>query len=198
MRVEMVPYRKDDFCLGRLRIRRLLCQAFGYVGACRARTGASGGSVPVSEYSEAEIDDAVEIVGQLARQPWSNGKVGMYGISWSAFNALMTAQRKPPALKAIIAAHGSTDLYYNDVHYIDGALHIDSYAHQIDTDNALPRSPDYAVDEAYFSQRFDREPWLFTWLRQQQDGDFGAVSRTPENPAGSAGLRDWRPAGRLP
>ena len=96
----------------------------------------------------------------------------MYGISWSAFNALMTAQRKPPALKAIIAAHGSTDLYYNDVHYIDGALHIDSYAHQIDTDNALPRSPDYAVDEAYFSQRFDREPWIFTWLRQQQDGDF--------------------------
>ena len=172
--VEMVPYRKDDFfALGDYEYGAYFAKR-GYVLArvdVRG-TGASGGSVPVSEYSAAEIDDAVEIVGQLARQPWSNGKVGMYGISWSAFNALMTAQRKPPALKAIIAAHGSTDLYYNDVHYIDGALHIDSYAHQIDTDNALPRSPDYAVDEAYFSQRFDREPWLFTWLRQQQDGDF--------------------------
>ena len=107
--VEMVPYRKDDFfALGDYEYGAYFAKR-GYVLArvdVRG-TGASGGSVPVSEYSEAEIDDAVEIVGQLARQPWSNGKVGMYGISWSAFNALMTAQRKPPALKAIIAAHGS-------------------------------------------------------------------------------------------
>ncbi|WJJ94996.1 CocE/NonD family hydrolase [Neopusillimonas aromaticivorans] len=108
----------------------------------------------------------------MSKKSWSNGKVGMYGISWSAFNALMTAHRKPPALKAIIAAHGSTDLFYNDVHYIDGALHIDSYAHQIDTDNSMPQSPDYRIDEAYFQNRFDKEPWLFTWLRQQKDGDF--------------------------
>ena len=96
----------------------------------------------------------------------------MYGISWSAFNSLMPAHRKPPALKAIIAAHGSTDLFYNDVHYIDGALHIDSYAHQIDTDNSMPQSPEYRIDEEYFQNRFDREPWIFTWLRQQQDSDF--------------------------
>ena len=30
----------------------------------------------------------------------------------------------------------------------------------------------YRIDEAYFQNRFDQEPWLFTWLRQQQDGDF--------------------------
>ncbi|WP_313073814.1 CocE/NonD family hydrolase [Melaminivora sp.] len=172
--MEMVPYRKDDFfALGDYEYGAWFARR-GYVLArvdVRG-TGASEGPIPVSEYSQAEIADAVELVGQLAAKPWANGKVGMYGVSWSAFNSLMTAQRKPPALKAIIAAHGSTDLFYNDVHYIDGVLHLDYYAHQIDTDNSMPQSPDYALDDAYFRNRFDREPWLFTWMRQQQDGSF--------------------------
>lgn len=172
--LEMVPYRKDDF---------FALSDYGY-GAYFAKhgyvmarvdvrgTGASTGAIPVSEYSEAEIEDAEEIIAQLAQKPWSNGKVGMQGISWSAINALITAQRKPRALKAVIAAHGFTDQFYNDVHYIDGVLHLDYYAHQIDTDNALPRSPDYRIDEDYFRDRFDQEPWIFTWLRQQQDGAY--------------------------
>lgn len=172
--MEMLPYRKDDFfALGDYEYGSYFAKR-GYVLArvdVRG-TGGSDGPVPESEYSAAEIDDAEELIAQLSRKGWSNGKVGMYGLSWSAFNSLMTAHRKPAALKAIIAAHGSTDLFYNDVHYIDGALHIDSYAHQIDTDNSMPQSPDYRIDETYFQNRFDREPWIFTWLRQQQDGEF--------------------------
>lgn len=172
--MEMVPYRKDDFfTLGDYEYGSYFAKRGYVVARVDVRgTGGSGGHIPVSEYSEAEISDAEELVAQLAKKTWSNGNVGMYGISWSAFNSLMTAHRKPPALKAIIAAHGSTDLFYNDVHYIDGALHIDSYAHQIDTDNSMPQSPGYRIDEDYFRNRFDREPWIFTWLRQQQDGDF--------------------------
>lgn len=172
--LEMLPYRKDDFfTLGDYEYGAYFAKRGYMVARVDVRgTGGSGGPIPVSEYSQAEIADAEELIAQLSQKSWSNGKVGMYGLSWSAFNSLMTAHRKPPALKAIIAAHGSTDLFYNDVHYIDGALHIDSYAHQIDTDNSMPQSPDYRIDEAYFKNRFDREPWLFTWLRQQQDGDF--------------------------
>ncbi|NLZ11903.1 MAG: CocE/NonD family hydrolase [Alcaligenaceae bacterium] len=172
--MEMVPYRKDDFfALGDYEYGAWFAKRGYVVARVDVRgTGGSTGPIPPSEYSEAEISDAEKLVDQLSKKSWSNGKVGMYGISWSAFNALMTAHRKPPALKAIIAAHGSTDLFYNDVHYIDGALHIDSYAHQIDTDNSMPQSPDYRIDEAYFQNRFDKEPWLFTWLRQQKDGDF--------------------------
>lgn len=172
--MEMLPYRKDDFfALGDYEYGAYFAKRGYVVARVDVRgTGGSEGAVPVSEYSQAEIADAEELVAQFAKQSWSNGKVGMYGLSWSAFNGLMTAHRKPPALKAIIAAHGSTDLFYNDVHYIDGALHIDSYAHQIDTDNAMPQTPDYRIDDTYFKNRFDREPWLFTWLREQQDGDF--------------------------
>lgn len=172
--MEMVPYRKDDFfALGDYEYGAYFARRGYVVARVDVRgTGGSEGPVPVSEYSEAEISDAVQLIDQFSKMPWSNGKVGMYGISWSAFNALMTAHRKPPALKGIIAAHGSSDLYYNDVHYIDGALHIDTYAHQIDTDNAMPQSPDYRIDDTYFKNRFDREPWLFTWMREQQDSTF--------------------------
>lgn len=172
--MEMLPYRKDDFfALGDYEYGSYFAKRGYVVARVDVRgTGGSQGSIPVSEYSEAEISDAQELIAQLSKKSWSNGNVGMYGLSWSAFNSLMTAHRKPPALKAIIAAHGSTDLFYNDVHYIDGALHIDSYAHQIDTDNSMPQSPGYRIDDAYFENRFDKEPWIFTWLRQQQDGDF--------------------------
>ncbi|OXR48394.1 peptidase S15 [Pusillimonas sp. T2] len=172
--IEMVPYRKDDF---------FALSDYGY-GAYFAKngyvvarvdvrgTGGSDGPVPVSEYSAAEISDAEQIIDQLSKKEWSNGNVGMYGLSWSAFNSLMTAHRKPPALKAIIAAHGSIDLFYNDVHYNSGALTLDYYSHQISTDNALPQSPDYRIDETYFKNRFDKKPWIFTWMREQQDSEF--------------------------
>ncbi|MGB3291132.1 MAG: CocE/NonD family hydrolase [Burkholderiaceae bacterium] len=172
--MEKVPYRKDDFfTLGDYQYGSYFAKRGYVVARVDVRgTGGSEGAIPESEYSEAEISDAEELVAQLSKKSWSNGNVGMYGISCSAFNSLMTAHRKPPALKAIIAAHGSTDLFYNDVHYIDGALHVDVYAHQIDTDNSMPQSPGYRIDDEYFRNRFDREPWIFTWLRQQQDGDF--------------------------
>lgn len=172
--MEMLPYRKDDFfALGDYEYGSYFAKRGYVIARVDVRgTGGSEGGIPESEYSQAEISDAEELIAQLSKKSWSNGNVGMYGLSWSAFNSLMTAHRKPPALKAIIAAHGSTDLFYNDVHYIDGALHVDFYAHQIDTDNSMPKSPDYRIDEEYFRNRFDKEPWLFTWMRQQQDGDF--------------------------
>ena len=53
---------------------------------------------------------AEEVIAWLARQPWSNGKVGMLGISWGGFNAIQMALRRPPALKAILAAAATEEL----------------------------------------------------------------------------------------
>jgi len=171
---EFLPYRKDD----RFYLRDYPLYSYfarrGYVIAkvdIRG-TGSSEGHVPPREYSEVELDDAVEIIDQLSRAPWSTGKVGMWGISWSGFNALQVAMRRPPALKAIMAAHASDDLYHDDVHFIDGIFHVDEYELSIDQTLGLPRSPDYPLDAAYFEERFNSYPWLLTYLKQQQDGPF--------------------------
>ena len=171
---EFLPYRKDDggyigvYSLYAYFVRR------GYILArvdIRG-TGASEGAFPLREYSEPELDDAVEAIGQLARLPGSNGRVGMWGISWGGFNAIQVAMRRPPALKAILAACATDDLYHDDVHYIDGAFHVDEWAFWFDHSKAIPRSPDYPLDEAYFRDRFDAYPGLLTYLREQQDGEF--------------------------
>jgi len=72
----------------------------------------------------------------------------------------------------------SEDLYGNDVHYIDGCLHVDVYALEMEVENAVPRPPKYALDEAYFRERFDREPWTLAYLRHQRDGDWWQKGRS--------------------
>jgi len=51
--------------------------------------------------------DSVEWVG---RQDWCNGNVGMWGISYLAFTALMAARLNPPHLKAVFSG-GEPDLF---------------------------------------------------------------------------------------
>lgn len=171
---ELLPYRKDDggyvgiYSLYTYFVRR------GYILArvdIRG-TGSSEGAFPLREYSEQELDDAVETIDQLSRLPAANGNVGMWGISWGGFNAIQVAMRRPPALKAILAAMATDDLYHDDIHYIDGAFHVDEWAFWFDHSKAIPRSPDYLIDEAYYRERFESYPGLLTYLKQQRDGEF--------------------------
>lgn len=171
---EFLPYRKDDggyigtYALYTYFVRR----GFIMTRVDIRGTGSSEGTFPLREYSEQELDDAVEVIGRLAAGPEANGNVGMWGISWGGFNAIQTAMRRPPALKAILAACATDDLYHDDIHYIDGALHVDEWAFWFDHSKAIPRSPLYPLDEAYFKERFDPAPALITYLEQQKDGDF--------------------------
>ena len=76
-------------------------------------TGSSGGRLVPKEYSDAELDDGAEIIRQLAHMSSkdgtvvSNQRVGMYGQSWGAFNALILAYKQTPYLTTIYALHGS-------------------------------------------------------------------------------------------
>jgi putative CocE/NonD family hydrolase len=55
-----------------------------------------------------EAQDGYDLVQWLAEQPWSSGKIGMYGCSYLGGSALQVATTAPPALRAIFA--GATDL----------------------------------------------------------------------------------------
>jgi len=46
--------------------------------------------------------DAVAVIEWIARQPWSDGQVGMYGGSYSGMSPWAAAKRASPALKAIM------------------------------------------------------------------------------------------------
>ncbi|MCL4380035.1 CocE/NonD family hydrolase, partial [Candidatus Dependentiae bacterium] len=172
--LEMLPYRKDDsfyirdYAYGSY----LASNGIAFARVDIRGTGSSYGRLPSREYSDIELADIQDTIEQLSSLDWCNGNIGMQGISWSAFNALMTAMSPPKALKAIYIAHAADDLYAHDIHYIDGALHIDMFSVEMETENILPRTPDYLLDAQYFLDRFDREPWIFTYLTQQTDGPF--------------------------
>lgn len=178
--LEVLPYRKDDsFYVRDYKIYCYLARRGIAVARVDIRgTGSSEGKLPDREYSDIELDDIINVIEYLSKLPWSNGNIGMQGNSWSAFNAIMTAMRRPPQLKAILISHGSEDLFYNDIHFIDGALHINEYALEMETENPVPRSPDYPVDEDFFINRFETEPWIFTYIRHQRDGGWWRKGRS--------------------
>ena len=75
------------------------CAAHGYAGVVAYSRGmhGAGGVVPFQH----EGDDARAVIKWIARQSWSDGRVGMYGDGYSGFAAWAAAKRLPPALKAI-------------------------------------------------------------------------------------------------
>ena len=171
--LEYLPYRKHesrsrDYSMYSYFIRE------GYiVAAVDIRgTGNSEGRLIPHEYSDIELDDGEVVIDWLAGQPFSNGNVGMFGISWGGFNSIQMAVRGPDALKAIIAVDATEDLYQDDVHYMDGIMHLDAWEMSQDLDNSRPGAPDYVIDDENFRNRFDTEPWMLTYKKQQRDGPF--------------------------
>jgi hypothetical protein len=171
--LEYLPYRKTEARGGSASLYAYFVRRGYVVARVDIRgTGNSEGTLIPYEYSEIEQRDGEEVIAWLARQPFSNGNVGMFGISWGGFNSIHMAMRNPPALKAIIAVDATDDLYQDDVHFMDGMIHVDSWEMSMDLANAMPGAPDYRIDERYFRERFDQPPWMLTYKRQQRDGPF--------------------------
>ena len=74
-----------------------------------------------------EINDGDDTLTWIADQPWSNGKVGMFGTSYLASVQWLAALSGNPALKAIAPAM-SPGNYYRDVAYPGGAFSLLSRA----------------------------------------------------------------------
>jgi hypothetical protein len=71
-------------------------------------SGASGGH-RVAEYSPAEVGDLGEVAAWAARQPWSNGRVGAFGVSYDGNDAELAAVPNPPALRAVMPLYDDFD-----------------------------------------------------------------------------------------
>lgn len=74
-------------------------------------TGGSGGTW--TAFGEREQRDGYEVVEWSAspQRPWSNGKIGLYGVSYGAINQFFTAAQHPPGLKALFPVVPMGDAY---------------------------------------------------------------------------------------
>ncbi len=84
----------------RNRTQAALAAAHGYVGVVVDARGKRLGTGTAAPY-ETEGVDAAAGVDWISRQPWTDGRVVMYGGSYSGFAAWAAAKHAPPALKAI-------------------------------------------------------------------------------------------------
>ena len=177
--LEMIPYRKDDWRAASDESRGEWLAARGYA-FCRLDIRGTGSSpgVALDEYTARETQDGYDAVEWLAAQPWSNGKVGMWGISYGGFTSIQVALLHPPHLAAIVPMMATDDRYTDDVHYLGGCAtvsELSQYAVSMVGMNAMPPRSEYRgagwADE--WRERLEQTPiWLFEWLRQQHDGPY--------------------------
>ncbi|MFK4067565.1 CocE/NonD family hydrolase [Streptomyces sp. NPDC029674] len=184
--LEYLPYRLSDWTAPRDWQRHPWYAGHGYASV-RVDVRGHGNSegLPTDEYSAQELADGVEVVHWLAAQPWSTGKVGMFGISWGGFNSLQIAALAPEPLKAIVTVCSADDRYDNDVHYMGGSvLAVDMHAWAATMLAFVSRPPDpYYVGDAWGDMWLRRleavEPLIHTWLDHQTRDDYwrhGSVS----------------------
>ena len=172
--LEYLPYRYRDGTRHRDGAMHGWLAGHGY--AClRVDIRGMGDSTGVlhDEYSEPELADGCDLIGWIAEQDWCDGQVAMIGISWSGFNGLQIAARRPPALKTIITVGSTDDRYATDVHYIGGCLSKDN----LDWSATMVAQNDLPPDPATFGPGWRDEwlrrmaanvPWGLTWLRHQR------------------------------
>jgi putative CocE/NonD family hydrolase len=176
--LEANPYRMDDLTASYAGEYERLCHEGGLaVARLDVRGTGSSGGIAEDEYTQDEHDDIVETIAWLAAQGWSNGRVGMYGTSWSGFNSLQVACLRPPALGAICAIYASDDRYTDDVHYMGGilkAVDLVDWELYMAACNALPPVP-AVVGKGWrdeWAGRLEQEPWLLGWLARQRDDSY--------------------------
>jgi putative CocE/NonD family hydrolase len=182
---EYIPYRKRDLYRSHDDLWGLQLAQYG-IGYARVDLRGSGDSqgILVDEYLDQELRDGVEVIAWLARQPWSNGSVGMRGISWGGINTLQIAALEPPALKAIMPMCCTDTRYTEDAHYIGGALGFTDlqWGVQFKAVMAMPPDPAIVGDgwRDQWRQRLDASPPILeTWLSHQTNDAFwrrGSVS----------------------
>jgi putative CocE/NonD family hydrolase len=101
---------------------RLLERGYALVGVSVRGTGCSEGVF--DPFARTMGTDGADAVEWAADQPWSDGRVGMIGVSFGGITQLLTAAERPPHLRAIAPSSALSDLY-RDVAYPGGILEYD-------------------------------------------------------------------------
>ncbi len=174
--MEALPYRKDDVTESyRPTYERYAAHGLAVLRLDLRGTGSSTG-ICDDEYPDVERRDLRTAIEWLAGQPWSNGRIGMFGTSYSGFNSLQMAADGVPALHAVVATYATDDRYTDDVHYCGGvlrAIDLIDYPLYMVAMNSLPPVPAVFGEgwrDEWRRRIDDTPPWLLEWMRHPADG----------------------------
>ncbi len=189
------PYNKDGAAA---RARKFAAYGYVVVNADSRGRFESGGEW--DPFSPLHKTDGYDLVEWIADQPWSNGSVGTYGLSYMGWTQWWTAGEAPPSLKAIVPEVAPPDHFYN-CPYQNGVF----VCWMMDWAGAMSgRTPHSAGPGAYGGFAVDREAaydrlpyidfdktrnylptgWWRTWIEQNTaDGEYwrAIAYQTPEN-----------------
>jgi uncharacterized protein len=173
--------------------RHLTNAGYVHVIADVRGTGKSGG-VYRGWMSEDEARDSYDAIEWAAEQEWSNGRVGMVGVSYYGAIQLAAAALQPPHLEAIMPLNAPADYYREGSHH-GGMLHAffdfiyrnfargrdesevvanSSQAELAEVIETLLANPDLSMYPGLYSVVADpkRSPLFFDLLANPLDGPF--------------------------
>jgi hypothetical protein len=145
-----------------------------YAVVCVERRGSAGSSNnPLRQQVNPDGHDGYDVVEWIARQPWSSGKVGMWGASNQGLIQYATAMTNPPHLACIMPAEttpitrerGSIGMDYEQL-FPGGVLRLEMVQRTDKRRVAQRRSAmverlmQHALDDGFFSRRPDGAPTL--------------------------------------
>lgn len=125
-----------------------------------------------------ERADAHEAIEWIADQPWCNGNVGMWGLSYGGITAISTATTHPPHLKAIIPVHATDDNWDTLFEHRGSRLMLYADPHwgpKMAADNLLPplrpeSTPDWI--DLWHKRLEANTPWHLTWHGESPTPDY--------------------------
>src|SRR2546426_686979 len=145
----------------------------------------------------ADAADGYDSIEWLAGQPWSDGRVGMMGVSYLASVQWLAARERPPHL-ACIAPTAAAGRYFDELPYVGGAFYFawalgwingtsarqsqNANVTQTDLHRALPHRPLLTADSVYgrampLYRDFLEHPTLDAYWKRIQFApeDFGKI-----------------------
>jgi uncharacterized protein len=145
----------------------------------------------IDPWSPRETRDFYACIEWAGVQPWSNGKIGLNGISYYAMNAWQVACLQPPHLAAVCAWEGSGDHYREAIrhggifsrfltNWFPRAIHrvqhgLGERGPRSRVTGELVCGPEKLSDEALAKNRIDYDSWI---LRHKLD-DAACRERSP-------------------
>lgn len=178
--VEYIPYRKDDASRSGLDALHYFAER-GFIGLrLDVRGTGSSDGFNTDEYHPQEQLDGYDAIEWLAKQPWTNGNIGLFGTSYGGFTCLQVAMHRPPHLKGIAPMYATDDRYTDDCHYTPGGnmrmyYDVGTYGGTMVAMNALPPHLDLTGPKwaEKWKERLEKnEPYIPKWMHNQVDGPY--------------------------